>query len=53
MNSMLQLFFMSYATMYCESKTVSALAKQLLADVHPPHVARVTGVLREAIQLNI
>ena len=53
MNSMLQLFFMSYATMYCESKTVSALARQLLADVHPPHVARVTGVLREAIQLNI
>ena len=43
-----QLFFMSYATMYCESKTVSRLARQLLTDVHPPHIARVTGVLRGA-----
>ena len=25
---------------------MSRLARQLLADVHPPHVARVTGVLR-------
>ena len=41
-----KLFFMSYATMYCESKTVRRLARQLLTDVHPPHIARVTGVLR-------
>ncbi len=41
-----QLFFMSYATVWCEAKTKGQLAAQLATDVHPPNVARVTSVLR-------
>ena len=35
-----QLFFMSYASLWCETKTVKALIAQLGSDVHAPHVAR-------------
>jgi predicted metalloendopeptidase len=41
-----QLFFMSFGTLWCETKTLGALASQLTGDPHPPHVARVTSTLR-------
>ena len=40
-----QLFFMSYAALWCEAQTFMALVSQLSSDPHPPHVVRVTQVL--------
>ena len=39
-----QLFFMSFANMWCETKTISALAAQLKSDPHSPGPVRVKAV---------
>ena len=39
-----QLFFMSFANMWCETKTISALAAQLKSDPHSPGSVRVKAV---------
>jgi predicted metalloendopeptidase len=36
-----QLFFMSYARVWCETKTVGALIHQLMGDPHPPAQVRI------------
>ena len=41
-----QLFFLSFASVWCEAQTLTALAQQLNTDVHAPALARVTGVLQ-------
>ena len=40
-----QLFFMSYGNLWCESKTIEALAGQLISDAHSPAAVRVRAVL--------
>ena len=39
-----KLFFMSYASMWCEAQTFMALVAQISGDPHPPHAVRVTEV---------
>merc|ERR1719414_1716858 len=41
-----QLFFIGYASGWCETKTVAAVVNQLLTDPHPPAQVRVQGVLQ-------
>lgn len=41
-----KLFFMSYASMWCETQTFMALVSQISGDPHPPHAVRVTQVMR-------
>ena len=41
-----QLFFLSFATVWCEAMTVNALVAQLMTDVHAPAMTRVNGVLQ-------
>ena len=40
-----QLFFMSFANMWCETKSIGALAGQLQGDVHSPGPVRVKAVV--------
>ena len=40
-----QLFFMSFANMWCETKTIGALAGQLENDVHSPAPVRVKATV--------
>ena len=40
-----QLFFMSFANMWCETKSIAALAGQLQSDVHSPGPVRVKAVV--------
>ena len=41
-----QMFFLSFATLWCENPTPSSLTNQLLTDVHSPARDRINGVLR-------
>ena len=41
-----QMFFIGYASGWCETKTVGSLVNQLLSDPHPPAQLRIQGVLQ-------
>ncbi len=43
-----QLFFMSYASMWCETKTLESLVSQLTGDPHPPHSVRIWGTMQNS-----
>ena len=43
-----QLFFLSFGSMWCETKTFEALAMQLTGDVHPPHSVRISGAVKNS-----
>ena len=40
-----QLFFIGFATMWCETKRLGALASQLIEDVHSPSDVRIHATL--------
>ena len=47
-----QLFFMGFGNLWCETKTIEALASQLTSDPHSPAPVRVKAVLSNMPQFH-